>query len=144
MPDTQSAERIAYRAALAAQDWEEAARLVRLHPEIFGTPPEDVPDEIAAITNEPTDVGWMMVEWSIQQNACVPGISSCKPYTLRAIQFDHLSATATQAEADTWLANYVANRQAHAPAKNQLGETLFLCKVDQIIQITDFTGVPYG
>jgi len=136
-----TAERLALKAAIAIQDWTTAAQIVRANPSQFGTPPVGVSDELAALVSEPTDVGWMIVEWNTQANSCPPGQSGCKPYLLSAEQFDHLNASATQAEADAWFAGYVANRQANAPMRDQLGTTLFLCKVNQIAPIVDFHGV---
>lgn len=135
----QSAERLAYRAAVATRNWAEAARIVREHPDIFGRPPPGVPDEIACVANDPMEPGWMIVEWRVQKNDC-KGVPSCKPYLLNAVQFDHLSASTFVAEVAAWFEGYMQRRREAGPCKDQLGQTLYLLKVERIVPITDFEG----
>jgi hypothetical protein len=134
-----TSERREYRAALADKDWAKAAQLVRDNPDIFGTPPPGVSDEIACLVNDPLEPGWMVVEWSVQKNKC-KGQPHCKSYTKIANQFDHLPLTATKEEVEAWFQNYINNRVEHAPAKDQIGQTLYLLKVEEVVQITGFDG----
>lgn len=131
--------RLEYRAAVSARDWAEAARLKRDNPDILGAPPEGVPDDIAALANAVNEPAWMVVEWSIQRNAC-DDTPNCRPITLIANQFDHVPAGLSAVEVRAWFNEYIANRQANAPDLHQVGQTLFLLKVEDIEQITDFHG----
>lgn len=136
-----SAERMAHKAAIAEKDWTTAAQIKRDNPEIFGAPPPGVSDEIAAIVNDPSEPAYMVVEWRIQKNDC-QGSSGCRPYSVSANQFDHLPAGKTEAEVTAWFERYVQNRATMGPAKDQLGSTLYLLKVERIELMTDFDGNP--
>jgi len=46
------------------------------------------------------------------------------------------------ADARAWFDQYVTNRQDHAPSMHTVGQTLYLLKVEDIVQITDFNGTP--
>jgi hypothetical protein len=131
-------ERLDYRAAIARKDWDAALKIVKDSPEIFGVPPKGVPPSLGAIATDPLVPQWMVVEWSVQKNACKS--SNCREYTLRAHQFDHAPAGLTDEKVQAWFQKYVQNRQDSGPSKDRLGQTLYLVKVEQIVPITDFKG----
>jgi hypothetical protein len=133
-------ERLDYKAAIAKKDWDKALKIVLASPAIFGIPPKGVPASLAAVATDPQEPEWMVLEWSVQKNDC-KGSSSCREYKLRTNQFDHKPAGLTEEEIQAWFQQYVQNRQDHAPSKDQLGQTLYLLKVEKIVQITDFNGV---
>jgi hypothetical protein len=83
--------------------------------------------------------GWRVVEWRAQKNDC-KGTAGCKEYTLRSRAFDHIPEDSTEEEVQEWFGRFVESRQKHAPAMHQLGQTLYLLKVEQIVPITDFEG----
>jgi len=134
-----SPERIAYKKAVAEQDWDTASDLVLAHPETFGTPPEGVIPEISALASDPTCATYMIVEWRMVPNKC-DGRPGCKPFTLRAKQFDHLEGEKTKAEVQAWFDGYVQTRRDHHVDGKFMGKTLFLLKVEQIVPLTDFDG----
>jgi hypothetical protein len=131
-------KRLDYKAAIAKQDWKKALKIVLASPKIFGVPPKNVPVALAAIATDPQEPGWMVVQWNAQKNAC-EGTPNCKEFTLYSRQVDHAPADLSDDEVQVWFQRYVQNRQDNV--KNQLGQTLYLLKVEQIIQITDFNGV---
>jgi hypothetical protein len=128
--------RAQYKEAVAAQDWEAASAMVLANPSIFGTAPNVDDVEITALASDPTKVTYMIVEWKITNSNC----ADCKPITLTARQFDHLEGKHSAKKIQEWFDGYVQNRTEHHKPHRRFGNTLFLVKVDQISQITDFKG----
>jgi hypothetical protein len=133
-----SPERLAYRAALSSRDWAEARRRRDLHPAELGAAPDVEDDALACLASDPNDVGWMIVQWSVQAVDC-DGQPGCRPWLLRARQFDHLGLAATQDEALIRFRQYVQDRRDYS-AGAQVGTTLFLCKVVRTVPIVDLDG----
>ncbi len=85
--------------------------------------------------DDPNDVGWMISYWRI--TPC----SGCKQgYNLESRQFDHLEASATEAEAIIKFNEYVVAKKASGKAVNIKGLTLFLTKVVRVEKISDNKG----
>ena len=129
-----------YKDAVAIRNYKEAIRIRSENPDIFGAPLENVLENIAAIADDPLEPKWMVVEWSVQKNACKDEKPGCSEYIFRSLQFDHLPAGVTEEEINEWFQKYVDNRIQAKGGRLQLGTTLYLVEVKEIKQITDFEG----
>ena len=133
--------RLRYKAALAKRDYETALGIVLKNPGIFGTPPPDVPVEIAAVASDPLEPKYMLIEWSVMKQTCKKPKALCSEYHLRSCQFDHKPENTTEEELQKWIQKYIKNRvDSQGGKRNQLGLTLYLLEVKKIKRITDFDG----
>ena len=90
------------------------------------------------LADNPNDVGWFITYWRT-----TPCYSGCHPetdYKLESRQFQHLVKAATREEALAEFNHYVEQKKLSGEIPSIKGLTLFLSKIDTMVQISDNNG----
>jgi len=92
-------------------------------------------DNTFSRADNPKEVQWLISYWRV-----VP-CTSCKgDYRLESRQFDHLLKAASRQEALAKFQMYVDQKRSSGKVAGRKGYTLFLSKVDTMVEICDNTG----